>query len=62
MGQDPAIHADRGAKMAAAIDASECLADHDRQIESLRHGLDPADVRGAITVKSSRAAALVTSE
>ena len=48
--------------MAAAIDASECLADHDRQIESLRHGLDPADVRGAITVKSSRAAALVTSE
>ena len=45
-----------GAKM-AAIDASECLADHDRQIESLRHGLDPADAAGPITVKSSRAAA-----
>ena len=27
----------------AAMGASECLADHDRQIESLRHGLDPAD-------------------
>ena len=31
----------------AAIDASECLADHDGQIESLRHGLDPAGAAGA---------------
>lgn len=41
-GKTPQFMPTEGAEI-AAIGASECLADHDRQIERHCHGLDPTD-------------------